>query len=413
MPIKKGDNGQFAISDILATNAAAMLGMDATILPRVSTDWEPVFKKKTGEVPFGSSINIKIPTLLDSRPDFKWDAIPIAERELPLAIDKVCRIPLQVSLPDATFNMNSEEAKGAGELGRTAGKTIANKVDADIIRKMAVGSNNAVLASSTNLSVTDIDLAAVALYDNAIPEGPSLKDKTVCFNSTIAYQVRKASKTLYNPAAAVSSMFLSGNLPEQISGFAPVIDRRIGSFKHGSGNLAGFSIADGSNRATVSSTTGFEIGDRIVLKKGGSNVTVVDPYSKTPLASAAMRSIVGIEGGTILILSQEVILGGVNRNVSDLPDSAAYTPGIVTGATYDLALVFYRKAFTFASPELDIGSESGNGVSVSREKIEGVNIAVTKQFVNTMAANTIAFQAIWGSTYVRPEWASVIFIPRT
>jgi hypothetical protein len=276
---------------------------------------------------------------------------------------------------------------------------------------MALGSNNAVVASGPNLSTTDIDLAAVALYDNAIPEAPLLNDKTVCFNSMIAYQIRKASKNLYNPQTAVAAMFLSGKLPEQISGFAPVVDRRIGTFTAGTGSLDGFSIADGSSRATVSSTAGFKLGDRIILKKGDDEVTVVDPYSKTPLSSAAKRSIIGIESATILVLSQEVILDGVNQNVSALPDGAEFVA--TAGKKYDLALVFYRKAFTLASPELDLGAENSNGVAVSRDKMEGVNIAVTKQFVNTRGSNTIAIQAVWGSTYVRPEWASVIFIPQT
>jgi hypothetical protein len=223
MPIKRGDNGEYAISDILATKAAAMLVMSATVLHRVSTEWEPDFKRKTGAVPFGSKINIKIPSLLEAREDFKWEAVPIAERELTLTIDKVARVPLQISLPDATFNMESEEAKGAGQLGLTAGETIAAKADADIISKMLVGSNNAVVAASPNLSTTDIDLASVALSDNAMPESAMLKDKTVVFNSTIAYQIRKASKNLYNPQTAVANMFLSGKLPDEISGFAPVI----------------------------------------------------------------------------------------------------------------------------------------------------------------------------------------------
>ncbi|MDR3001766.1 MAG: hypothetical protein LBU89_10940 [Fibromonadaceae bacterium] len=412
MPIKQGDNGQFAISDILATNAAALLSMGGTVLKRVSTDWEPDFKNKTGTVKFGSDIKIKIPSLLQSRSDFKWDAIPISEREKTLAINKVSRIPLEVSLPDATFNINSEEARGAGKLGQTAGQTIAADCDADIISKMVVGCNNAIVAASPNLSTTDIDLATVALDDNAMPESALASDKTVMFNSMIAYQVRKSSKGLFNPQTAVANMFLSGSLPKEIAGFEPLVNRRVGMLEVGKGNFAGFSIVDGSNRATVNSTTGFRIGDRIVLKKGSDNVTVVDPYSKTPLSSPAMRSIIGIEGANILLLSQEVILKGVNQNVSDLPDAAAYPTGLVAGSTYDIALVFYREAFTFASPELDIGAESGNGVSVGRENIEGVNLVVTKQFVNTLAANTIAFQAIWGSTYVRPEWASLIYIPK-
>jgi hypothetical protein len=412
MPVIKGDSGQFAITDLLATNAAASLSLGATILPRVSTKWESNFKKKTGAVPFGSSINIKIPSLLKSREDFKWEGTKIAEREKPLVIDKVSRIPLELSLPDMTFNMDSDEARAAGELGQTAGATIAAACDADIIAKMVLGASNGLIAPDTGFSNTDIDLAAVALEDNAIPEAAALADKTVCFSPTLAYKVRKTSRGLYNPQTTVADMFLSGELPKEISGFAPVPNRRIGTFKFGTGSLAGFSIADGSNRATVSSTTGFKPGDRIVLKKNGGNVKVVDPYSKTPVGTSAMRAIIAIEGATTLVLSQDVVAKGVNQNVEALPDGAAYIDGVDTGATYDLALVFYREAFTFASPELDLGAENGNGVAVSRESIEGVNLAVTKQYVNTRAANTIAFQAIWGSTYVRPEWASVIFIPR-
>jgi hypothetical protein len=410
MPIKQGDNGQYALSDIMATNAAASLDVGATMLTRINTDYETEFNK--GQLKFGTSINIKIPSLLKSRKDLKWEPVNIKESEIPLAIDQISRIPLETSLPDSTFKLNSEEAKSAGKIGKSAGETIVADVDADILAKMVIGSNNGIVAPEHSFSNEMIDLAAVALSDNAVPSSALLADKTAVFNYNMAHQMRKTSRGLYNPQEAVAKMFLAGDLPDQISGFAPVVDRRVGSLKFGSGNFDGFAIANGGVRATVVSTTGFRVGDRIILKAGDKDVTVVDPQTKMPLSTVAMRAIVAIEGGTILVLSQPVIASGVNQNVSDLPTAAAYIPDIKKGELYDVALVFYRKAFTLASPELLLSSNEKTGVSISREKLDGVNILVTQQFVNTAASDTLAFQAIWGSTYVRPEWATVIFIPR-
>jgi hypothetical protein len=214
---------------------------------------------------------------------------------------------------------------------------------------------------------------------------------------------------LFNPVTEVSEQYRSGGMKNALGldwmKDQTVIQHTSGTFSAGTVNGAG---QTGSTLATNAITGTLNKGDIIIL----SGVNGVNRITKASYGQQRQFVVVtaAASGATSLTLYPPLIPsnGGAQvqyQTVDNSPLNGA-TISLVGPAstTYRKNIAFVPEAVTMATADMEIPPKTDS----ARHVFDGVSMRMVTQYVINTDQTGTRLDVVWGSLWIRPEWAVVV-----
>lgn len=352
-------NSNLLTTTKITKEALEQLNSNLVLASKLDWSYSDKFAKATEQI--GESLNIRRPIIADVREDsMTWTGALPVESYVPLTIDKILGVDLKFSDADRTLKIEDF----AKRFISNAIVSLANKIDSYVFGKVVNGSYLTVGQYSTPVS-TDTFLNAVELL-NAF--GAPDEDRYAVIAPKHQRALANYQMTLFNPSSTIERLYKK-NVFGEFAGLEFSWSNTVPT--HTDGAWAG--------TATVSTTATSSLllsgwADTATLVFGGlTNGTTINEgdvfsisgtYAYNPLTKQTLpylqqfvvRTAIGsaVSAAQNVVVSPAMITSGTYKNVDIQIGSAtaAVIKYSTSGTTGPEGVVFQKKAFAVASPEL-------------------------------------------------------------
>lgn len=253
-------------------------------------------------------------------------------------------------------------------------------------------------------------LAAAVLDNQSAPMG----NRRVVQNQFSQARIVASLSGLFNPIQDIERQYVTGKMYEAF-GMLWMQDQTV--LIHTNGTFATTNTVAGANQTgyavTVASTTGTLVaGDIITFANtdGVNHITKLDTgYLKQFVVTAnvpAGSTSIPIFPAIIPPTSTSPYVAAQYQTVLNSPaNNAAITQLLGASTQYRKNFVFCKEAVTMCTADLEL---PGGVHEAARETFDGVSMRMITQYVIGTDQLATRLDVLWGSLWIRPEWACIV-----
>ena len=372
-------------------------------------------KYKAGGAKLGYTVSGRLPQRFRTTKGQAFQAQPINDQVVPVTLTDQANIATSWSTADATMVIEDVRKRYINP----AGEQLANTIDFDGLQRMTTTVWKSEGTPGVTPSTMETFLTAGArLTKVAVP----LEGRTAVIDSLAMVKLIVDTKGLFNPSAAISENYRSGQFGRNQLGVTEWYqDQNL--YTHTTGSFASSTpLVSGATQTGASLlTTGWA---SATLNKGDvftvAGVFEVNPqnYSSTGrLQQFVVTETTTDSGGTMTIpIAPPIIPSGTLQTVTASPAANAIIlvlgstqvpatgTGPMTASASPQSLIFHPEAFIFAMADLDADLP---GAEVSRVSDNELNVSLryTRQYQIGSDQKASRIDCLYGFKEFRPDWA--------
>lgn len=250
-------------------------------------------------------------------------------------------------------------------------------------------------------------LTANAILDTQ--SAPAMNHR-VTVNPFTDARVSGALAGLFNPVPDISEQYRSGGMKNAL-GLDWLKDQTV--LMHTSGSFSAGTVSGANQTGTTITTnaiTGTLAKGDIITFAAVNGVNRINKQSYGQLRQFVVVNAVATSGTSIAIYPA-LIPGGaggaqVQYQTVDVSPANAATISLVgpASATYRKNIAFVPEAITMATADLEIPPD----VQAARHEYDGISMRMVRQYIVGTDQTGTRLDVVWGSLWIRPEWACVI-----
>jgi hypothetical protein len=249
-------------------------------------------------------------------------------------------------------------------------------------------------------------LTANAILDTQ--SAPVLNHRVVVNPFTDA-RISGALAGLFNPVPEISEQYRSGGMKNAL-GLDWMKDQTV--IMHTSGTFSAGTVNGGNQTGTaitVNAITGTLAKGDIIVFAGCNGVNRIEKQSYGQLRQFVVVNAVA-SGGTSITIYPALIPSNNGAQVQyQTVDNSPANGATITlqgpaNTTYRKNIVFVPEAITMATADLEIPPD----VQAARHEFDGVSMRMVRQYIVGTDQTGTRMDVVWGSLWIRPEWAVVV-----
>jgi P22 coat protein - gene protein 5 len=372
-------------------------------------------KYKVGGAKAGYTVSGRLPQRFRTTKGQAFQAQPINDQVVPVTLTDQANIATAWSTADATMVIEDVRRRYVNP----AAEQLANTIDFDGLNRLtptvwkSVGSPGVTPSSRATFLNAGARMTKVAVPMDA---------RVAVLDPLAMVGLVNDSSTLFNPSAAVSEQYRSGQFGRNTLGFSEWYqDQNI--YTHVTGSFASSTpVVSGANQTGTSLTTS---GWATATLNKGDVFTIAGVYEVNPqnyastgqLQQFVVTNTVTDTAGTMVIpISPAIIPDGNLQTVTNSPANSA--PIVVLGSTLSASvatgtmaaqsspqsLLFHPEAFVLAMADLDAELPGAEVTRVADNELN-VSLRYVRQYHIGTDQKMARIDALYGFKDFRPDWA--------
>ena len=404
--------------DMITKEALRLAHEKATFIGTINRQFDDSFGKASGKI--GDTLRIRIPSQYTRRTGSRvmdvQDSVQVStslvvatqdgvdmrfnSREMSLDLDSFSQLHLEPAMASLISNIDSDVLQGCTKATYNWATNLSPLTSTFMTTMTAIS------------SLTAAGNARTRLNQNLAPKG----DRRIQLDSGQMASMVTGVASYFNPSNAISEQYREGLVArtamadyyenERIFPMTTVSSVLVTSWR-----LQTFVSTNGVNSATVSTTQAIPVGAVFSLGNATGMISDVHPETKSVFANPKQFTVVStvFAGTTTITFSPAIYWTGARQNVggvftqsSLVLSSLTIHEAGTTSATFPTALMYHRDAFTFATAELPLMSNSEKCV---RRTYDGLSLRVWQDPDIRNDELLTRIDILYGYAAIRPEWA--------
>lgn len=388
---------------MVTRRALSILRNNLKMASQVNRSYDNQFAQSGAKI--GATLNIRAPARFTVQNGPSVTPQDYIETSTPLTIQWQPVVPVQFTSAERALSLDDYSQR----VLEPAIATLANDVDRKVCELYSSVWNSVEIPQATTNYFLPFLQAGARLDDNAAPRD---RFRSVVIGPWQQVDVVDQLKGLFQSSEQIANQYETGTMG-LAGGWRWSMDQNI--VTHTVGPLGG-APAVNTNSQTGSSllTDGWTAAAALRVRKGDV-FTIDDVYSVNPqtkqstgklqqfVATANASSDIG--GAATLSIQPAITVTGPYQTVTASPvDGAALTFVGTANTPYVQGLAFHRDAFTLASVDLDLPSQSAEASRATDDQL-GISLRVTRQWAALSDQWITRVEMLHGESVPRPEWA--------
>ena len=404
--------------DMITKEALRLAHEKATFIGTINRQFDDSFGKASGKI--GDTLRIRIPSQYTRRTGSRvmdvQDSVQVStslvvatqdgvdmrfnSREMALDLDSFSQLHLEPAMASLISNIDSDVLQGCTKATYNWATNLSPLTSTFMTTMTAIS------------SLTAAGNARTRLNQNLAPKG----DRRIQLDSGQMASMVTGVASYFNPSNAISEQYREGLVArtamadyyenERIFPMTTVSSVLVTSWR-----LQTFVSTNGVNSATVSTTQAIPVGAVFSLGNATGMISDVHPETKSVFANPKQFTVVStvFAATTTITFSPAIYWTGARQNVggvftqsSLVLSSLTIHEAGTTSATFPTALMYHRDAFTFATAELPLMSNSEKCV---RRTYDGLSLRVWQDPDIRNDELLTRIDILYGYAAIRPEWA--------
>jgi hypothetical protein len=372
-------------------------------------------KYKVGGAKAGYTVSGRLPQRFRTTKGQAFQAQPINDQVVPVTLTDQANIATAWSTADATMVIEDVRRRYI----HPAAEQLANTIDFDGLNRLTQTVWKSVGTPGVTPSSRATFLAAGAkMTKTAVPMGA----RVAILDPLAMVNLVQDSSTLFNPSAAVSEQYRTGQFGRNVLGFSEwyqdqnLYTHVTGSFASSTPVVAGANQTGNSLLTSGWATATLNKGD--VFTIAGVYETNPQNYASTgQLQQFVVTQTVTDSGGAMTIpISPSIVPDGNLQSVTNSPANSA--PIVVMGSTLSASvatgtmaatsspqsLLFHPEAFVLAMADLDAELPGAEVTRVADNELN-VSLRYVRQYHIGTDQKMARIDALYGFKDFRPDWA--------
>jgi hypothetical protein len=402
------DNNIAKTSGYIAKEAGIGFYNNSVLTPMVDTQYSSEFGTVSGGARVGNTIRVKFPAQFittDSKSLSSSTVQAIEEDTKVLTLDTRVGVHAEIDTEQATLEIEANGSEYSDRVLQPMGKALNAKIETLGFGKLALEAQNTIVVPDADLAdgakIRRYFTQARAMLDKQLaPQG----DRSAVLGSDVEVLVTDSVLTLFHANSEIEAAYKEGKMG-QFGGMTWLASNLVYTRVNGAGGTTGLTVTaytEGADTITISSATGFAVGDKIVF----TGTKLVNAESKIAYGNDIQRAVKKIVGNVLTIDPIYGPLSGAKQNAARLPIA---THGITVlgeaGESYLVCPVFQKKAITLASADLYLPK---NVEMASRNKVMNVAQRFIRDYEIGSDALPSRYESLITWAVLRPEWAACV-----
>jgi hypothetical protein len=354
----------------------------------------------------GATLNIRVPARFTVQNGPAVTPQDFIETSTPLTIQWQPVVPVQFTSAERALSLDDYSQR----VLEPAIATLANDVDRKMLELYSSIWNSVMVDTTSSDTLFNSYMSAGALLDESAT--PRDRFRSIVIGPRQQASAVSAFKGLFQSSEQIANQYETGTMG-LMGGWRFSMDQNV--VAHTTGPYGGAPLVDGANQTgSTLNTKGWTAAAALRVRKGdvftAPGVYSVNPQSKQSTGQlqqfVATANASSTAGGLAAISIQPAItVTGPYQTVTNSPaDSAPITMMGTANTQYVQGLAFHRDAFTMATVDLDLPSQSAEASRASDEQL-GVSLRITRQWAALSDSWITRVEMLHGESVPRPEWA--------
>lgn len=373
------------------------------VASQINRQYDSQFGISGGKI--GSTLNIRVPARFVVQQGPSVTPQDYIETSTPLTIAYQPVVPVQFTSAERALSLDDYSQR----VLEPAMATLANDVDRKVCELYTSVWNSVEIPQATSNFFLPYLQAGAILDDNAAPRD---RFRSVVIGPWQQVAVVDQLKGLFQSSEQIANQYENGTMG-LAAGWRWSMDQNI--VAHTNGARGGTPLVNGASQTGASLITdGWTAAAAPRVRKGDvftiAAVYSVNPQSKQStghlqqfVATADVSS--DATGNATLSISPPITVTGPYQTVTASPaDGAALTFVGTANTAYVQGLAFHRDAFTLATVDLDLPTQSAEASRASDDQL-GISMRIARQW-NVLSDQWVTrAELLHGQSAPRPEWA--------
>jgi hypothetical protein len=353
----------------------------------------------------GSSLAIRVPWRPSVQPGPSITPQDFVETTATLTINQQPVVPVQFTSAERSLSLDDYSQR----VLEPAMATLANDVDRHVLALYSGVWNSVEVPQATDNYFLPYLQAGAQLDDNCAPRD---RNRAVVIGPWQQVDVVDNLKGLFQASDRIADQYEQGTMG-LAGGWRWSMDQNV--YAHTVGPLGGVPVVAGGSQTGTSLNTDAWTAAVGLRVRAGDVFTIEGVYGVNPqtrqstgklqqfVATANASSDIG--GLATLQIQPAITTSGAYQTVTASPqDGAALTFLGTANGVYTQGLAFHRDAFTLATVDLDLPTQSAEASRASDDQL-GVSLRMTRQWEVLSDQWITRAEILYGVAAIRPEWA--------
>jgi hypothetical protein len=371
---------------------------------QVNRQYDSQFAQAGGKV--GATINIRVPARFTVQNGPSVTPQDYIETSTPLTIQWQPVVPVQFTSAERALSLDDYSQR----VLEPAIATLANDVDRKVLELYSSVWNSVMVDTTSTDTLFQSYMNAGALLDESA--APRDRFRSVVIGPRQQASAVSAFKGLFQSSEQIANQYETGTMG-LMGGWRWSMDQNV--VAHTTGPYGGTPQVDGATQTGATLLTkGWTAAAALRVKKGDvftiAGVYSVNPQNKQSTGQlqqfvATANASSGATGLASIAIQPSITVTGPYQTVSNSPaDSAPITMLGTASTAYVQGLAFHRDAFTLATVDLDLPSQSAEASRATDDQL-GVSLRITRQWAALSDQWITRCELLHGESACRPEWA--------
>ena len=392
---------------MVTRQALSVLRNNLKIASQIDRSYDDSFANAGAKI--GATLQIRLPWRPAIQQGPSVTPQDFVEESRPLTINQQPVVPVQFTSAERALSLDDYSRR----VLEPSIATLANDVDRTVAGLYRSVWSSVIAPQSTTNFFSPYLMAAAYLDDNAAPRD---RFRSVVLAPWQQVDTVDQLKGLFQSAEQISDQYETGTMG-LAAGWRWNMDQNI--WIHTVGPMGGAPTVAGANQTgSTLNVAGFTAAAALRLRRGDvftvPTVYAVNPQHKQStgkLQQFVVTADVNSTGtGTAAIpIAPAIVTSGAGQTVTNSPvDTNPLTFLGTANTQYWQAMAFHRDAFTLATVDLDLPSQSAEA-SRAQDRDLGVSLRIARQW-NVLSDNWVTrCEILYGAAAQRPEWACRIW----